>query len=967
MRFEVLGPVRASVGGRQVALGPHEQQRLLALLLAAPGGLTADRLVDELWGEAAPPSARHLVQVYVSRLRAALGPTGTESCIRHEGGRYSLLVAPEDVDARDVVARAREARARMASDPTGARSMLAALERLWRGTAYQGLAEGSPLLEAEVARLEALRREIVVDRVGADLQLGRHAEVVAELERLTAEHPFAEDLWHHRMLALYRCGRAAEALQACRDLRDLLAGDLGVDPCVEVRDLERRILAQDPELRWQPPAPRSNLPMPQTSFVGRAREIATVCELVGEQRVVTLTGPGGIGKTRLAIEVAGRVRGSFPDGIVWIDLSPVDDPSMVLPEVARALGVISVPAHQLLEVIGRSLARRRALLVLDNCELVAPAVAELVSAVLPVAPTLRVLVTSRVPMHLSAEVRWPVPGLSWTVVRAIGEGGLPDAVRLFADRARAVGQATGLEAGDLAAAAELCRRLDGMPLAIEMAASRTDVLSVAELLDTLGDRAIVLQSTMVDVPARHRSLEAALDWSYQQLPASLRDAFDRASAFVGTFDLDAATAVACRADDARASADVMTGLLDASLLSSDRLDGRRGFRMLQSVRAYGRSHLVARGEVDSADEAHGEHFLSLLVRAGQDLQTPAFAHWVERLTLCYPDVRQALAWSLAHQPRARTLDAALGLFGFWYRTGNPGEADVWSAVMLEGSEGAAPESLAAAHLCRAFACDLLTRAEEGAAHADQAAGLYRGAGDLPGLALALWGRSSLALQMGDIVTVEQRCADALEVWATAGNRWGRAAPLATLALARVGAGAPAAARAMAEEALALHRELGDIPGQTVLNPLPLIALALGDPDAAQGYAADMVEAAAGTGWLAPALGHLAAALIAQGDLGRGREVAGRALLVALDAGLEIHFRIALRDLSLMACRRGDVESAAILLGASRRDLPQYALDRRIYSDVEGACRARFGQEGTDALMARGLAMPHAALVDLALA
>ena len=715
--------------------------------------------------------------------------------------------------------------------------------------------------------------------------------------------------------------------------------------------------------------------------MGRAREIATVTELVGERRLVTLTGPGGIGKTRLAIEVAGRVRGAFPDGIVWIDLSPVDDPALLLPEVARALGVMSTPADQLLEVIGRALARRQALLVLDNCELVAPAVAELVAAVLPDAPLLRVLVTSRVPLHLSAEVRWPVPGLSWTVGNALGEdalpeehahpvqGPLPDAVRLFADRARAVGQATGLEPGDLAAAAELCRRLDGMPLAIEMAASRTDVLSVAELLDTLGDQALVLRSTMVDVPGRHRSLEAALDWSYQQLPAPQRDAFDRASAFVGTFDLDAATAVACRSHDPLASADVMTGLLDASLLSSERLDGRRGFRMLQSVRAYGRSHLVVRGETDSADEAHSDHFLSLLVRAGQDLQTPAFAGWVERLTLCYPDVRQALAWSLAHQPRARTLAAALGLFGFWYRTGDPREADVWSAACSRGVRAPHPASGRLRTFCRAFACDLLTRAEEGAAHADEAVRLFREAGDLPGLALALWARSSLALQMGDIVTAEQRWCRGPGGVGNDGEPLGARGPAGHSRPGPAsGAGDPAAARVVAEEALSLHRELGDIPGQTVLNPLPLVALAQGDIDAAQRYATDMVEVAAGTGWHASALGFLVAALIARGDLGGARDAAGRALLSAFDSGLEIHFRIALRNLGLLACRRDDLETAAILVGASRRDLPQYALDRQIYGEVEGACRARLGGGAeTDALMDRGLAMSHTALVDLALA
>ena len=484
-----------------------------------------------------------------------------------------------------------------------------------------------------------------------------------------------------------------------------------------------------------------------------------------------------------------------------------------------------------------------------------------------------------------------------------------------------------------------------MPLAIEMAASRTDVLTVAELLDTLGDQALVLRSTMVDVPGRHRSLEAALDWSYQQLPAPQRDAFDRASAFVGTFDLDAATAVACRSDDPLASADVMTGLLDASLLSSERLDGRRGFRMLQSVRAYGRSHLVVRGETDSADEAHSDHFLSLLVRAGQDLQTPAFAGWVERLTLCYPDVRQALAWSLAHQPRARTLAAALGLFGFWYRTGDPREADVWSAAMLEGSHGAPPGLRAAAHLGCVFACDLLTRPVEGAEHADEAIRLFREAGDLRGLALALWGRTSVAVHVGDLLTAERCGTEALEVCAATGNRWGRAAPLSNLALARLMAGSPGAAQAMAEEALALHRELGDIPGQTVLNPLPLIALAQGDIEAAERHASDSVAVSAGTSWHAAALGFLVEALIARGDVHRAGEVARRELLEALDAGLENHFRIALRNLAQLASRLDDLERAATLVGASRRGMPQYGLDPRIYARLKEPAAQGWGWSG----------------------
>jgi len=245
--------------------------------------------------------------------------------------------------------------------------------------------------------------------------------------------------------------------------------------------------------------------------------------------------------------------------------------------------------------------------------------------------------------------------------------------------------------------------------------------------------------------------------------------------------------------------------------------------------------------------------------------------------------------------------------------------------------------------------------------------LFREAGDLRGLALALWARTSVAIHVGDLLTAVRCGTEALDVCATTGNRWGRASVLSNLALARLMEGSPEAAQAMAEEALALHRELGDIPGQTVLNPLPLIALAMGDIEAAERHASDSVAVSVGTSWHAGALGFLVGALIARGDLHRAGEAARSELLEALDAGLENHFRIALRNLAQLSSRLDDLERAATLVGASRRGMPQYGLDPRVYAEVEGACRARLGRERADALMDRGLAMSHSALVDLALA
>jgi hypothetical protein len=287
--------------------------------------------------------------------------------------------------------------------------------------------------------------------------------------------------------------------------------------------------------------------------------------------------------------------------------------------------------------------------------------------------------------------------------------------------------------------------------------------------------------------------------------------------------------------------------------------------------------------------------------------------------------------------------------------------------MLAGSEGAPPGLRAAAHICAAFACDLLDRPGEDVEHANEAIKLFRASGDRGGLAMSLWARTSAAIHVGDLVAAERFGAEALEVCAEAGSRWGRAAPLSNLALARVMGGDPGTARVMAEEALVLHRELDDIPGQTVLNPLPLIALAEGDIEAAQRYASDMVDVAAGTGWHAAALGFLVEALIARGDLTGADDAARRELLEALDAGLESHFRMALRNIALLASRRDDLDRAATLVGASRRGMPRWGLDPRIYSEVEGTCRARLGRERADVLMDRGHTMSHTALVELALA
>jgi hypothetical protein len=287
--------------------------------------------------------------------------------------------------------------------------------------------------------------------------------------------------------------------------------------------------------------------------------------------------------------------------------------------------------------------------------------------------------------------------------------------------------------------------------------------------------------------------------------------------------------------------------------------------------------------------------------------------------------------------------------------------------MLDRSEEAPHGWRAAAHMCKAFACDLLTRAEQGAEHADQAIRLFAAAGDDRGLATALWGRASLAMQLGDGATAVRCCQESLANCERRGDRWGRAAPLATLALLSLfGPGDLGVARVMAEEALLLHRELGDLPGQTVLNPLPLLALRQGDHDAARRSAAEMVEIAGGTGWEAASLSAWVEVLITSGTPEQAQAAAERQLLRALDAGLENHFRMALRNLALLAARRGEARRAAVLLGGSRRNMPSYGMVPEVYAEVQSICRQALGAQAADAAEAWGGSMSHAELVDAVL-
>ena len=969
MEFDILGPLRVSSADGALELGPPAQRTLLMVLLTSPNlSVSDDRLADELWGDEPPRSAHHLVQVYVSRLRALLDSPDGPRIVR-EGSGYVLRVGPNELDAERflaAVARGRELRDR---DPEAADRILAHAMRLWRGAPFADFPEPAPAVREHARYLERRHLEALETWVEVRLQLGRHHELVPELSELVERYPYDEALHAQLVLALYRCGRQADALQTARALQVRLREELGIDASRQVRDLHRDVLLQAPQLSLEPPEPPGNLPTWLTSFVGRRRELQEVAALLDAGRLLTLTGPGGIGKTRLALEVARRVRAQFPGGVWWIDLGQVLDPGSVLDEVARTLGVRATAGVELGDALTRALSRRRALLLLDNCEHVVAEVAEMVAGILSATAGPRVLATSRTPLGIERERRWSVPPLTLPPESgSVAELADADAVHLFVERGRSAVPSFALSADNADAVAEVCRRLDGVSLAIEMAAARLSVLAPDEIVRRLDQRFALLELPAVREPTRHRTLEAALDASYVLLPEDKRTVFERLSTFVGPFDLDAAAAVGSSDGEPsdRALAGV-TALVRASLLTPESDGGETRYRLLESLREYGAARLRKRGAEDEARRAHAEYHLDLAAQAGVVVGTPDFAPWVGRLAPSHAELRQALAWSLEHEGREVTLRAVPALREFWFRRGDAREAARWTAKMLEGDLEAVPaDLLAEVHNAAGFAADLAMDFPAAASHLDEAIRLSREAGYAHGLVFGLWARAAAAFALGDVETMRRYAMEGLATCERVDDRWGRAGPLAILGNASLfAAGELPEARTWLEEALPLYRELGDVGGLVILTLAPLSETARrqGDHEAAERFAAEALEVASGTAWEAAALVQHALVPDELDDVEVATAAALRGLRLALDTGLEQWFRLGLRELARTNARQAMWEEAATLLAASRQGLPALLLDPAVLGPIEQRCRAALGDDRFVELAARGKAMSHDELMD----
>lgn len=697
-------------------------ETLLALLAMRPGSpVSADALIEELWAGEPPDGAPTTLRSYVSRLRSALGDA---TLIERVSAGYVLHLPADRVDIPRFEARVREGGALLERGRhRRAGEVLRSALALWRGRPFDGIPSDG-VFGPEVARLEELRMHALQSRIEADLEIGRSSELVEELEALLAEDPFQERLWRQLMVALYRAGRQADALDAYHRARTHLDDQLGIDPGQDLRELEAAILRQD-----VPPALGSRdgagaLPVPLASFVGRRREIEEVLDLMRRARLVTLVGVGGVGKTRLALEAARRAIDELADEVVFVDVAAISDPALVASHVAASLGVDEVPGRDLVGDLERRVGSSDLLIVLDNCEHLRGPVASLTQRLLAGSPDLRILATSREVLDITGEAPYPVAPLSLPVAEDDPESIRgSEAVRLLLDRATLTRRDLRVDAAAYATAARICRELDGLPLAIELAAARTKALSLDEIAERLRDRFRFLVSWRRLSAARHRTLREAMDWSHDLLAADEQRLLARLSVFPAGATLASIAAVCLDGDEIEAER-LLERLADASLVEPT--DGPRGtrYRLLETVRQYA----AERSSDDERAESSRRHaaWAADIARATNLALEGSGRYDFELARTELPSIRAAIQWSIDADP-ALGLEIACALERFWV-IHHPREGiGVFTALLADDG---IPDRLRARGLrCRGGCRYFLGGFDEGLRDYEAALAIHRRAGD----------------------------------------------------------------------------------------------------------------------------------------------------------------------------------------------------------------------------------------------
>ncbi|GAA3818767.1 BTAD domain-containing putative transcriptional regulator [Streptomyces coacervatus] len=868
MRFGILGPldIRTDDGTPLDPGGPRPRALLTLLLLDADRAVSTQRLTDGLYGAEPPAGAAGALQSQVSRLRRRLAP---HTDIEAGPGGYRVVAPPDSVDAHRFERLSREGRAALtAGDHARAAPLLREALALWRGPALPDV----PDAHAEAARLDELRLAAVQDRIEADLALGGGPELVPELRTLLSAHPLSERLYGQLMRALHAGGRPAEALTVYEDARRTLADELGTDPSPELSALHLELLqGGGPE--------RHRLPVQLTRFVGRESELTRIAGLLADARLVTLTGPGGAGKTRLAIEAADR-----QSDVCFVELAPVTDGKQIPYAVLTALGVregFRTAATDSTDRLLAALEDRKLLLVLDNCEHLVEEAARIAALLLGSCPGVRVLATSRESLGITGEVLVPVPPLPQE-----------PAVRLFVDRARAV--RPGFEAH--ARVPGICAALDGLPLAIELAAARLRTLTPDELADRLDDRFRLLSRGDRSKAPRHRTLRAVVEWSWDLLDEEERELARRLTVFSGGATLEAVEAV-CGLSYPE---DVLASLVEKSFLEVS--EGR--YRMLETIRAFAAEDAEDARDAEDRGDAHAGYFLRLAEEADPHLRGGGQLPWLARLAAEHVNLDAALS----HLVR-RDTDSALRLMGplswFWRLRGVHGERVATARELLAAVGDAPRPGLEEEYvLCAINALSGAGGEPELIARVDAVLHAYQGPLRLP-YVLVLWA-----------VAAGPRPADEAHALTLAGDSpWARALLDVGLGFRTQYAGRPLEAEECFDRALAGFRATGDRWGMAnCLDPLGMLAHTRGESERAlelldEGLA--HVRELAAPEETADLLRTRATVLLHRGDTAAAVAHFEQALTLARGAGLPDKVAAARRGLGDAARLSGDTAHARV--------------------------------------------------------
>lgn len=953
VEFGVLGPLQVRTGEgadtRTIDIRRGIPRTLLTVLLLHAGEtVSASALADVLWGDDQPRNPANALQIQISYLRKQLGADATVQPIVTQPGGYALAIERDQIDAHRFE---RSVRAASRSSPTDREEMLVALGELddalalWRGDALADVT-GEPFAIGEAARLEELRLTAFELRHELMLGVGRHHELAGELSALISEHPLREQLHEQLLVALYRSGRQADALRAYDHARVHLLEELGIDPGPRLQELERRILNQDPTLLWtpstapapimaasavdesvpsRPPArPTATIPIAVTALVGRDIEVARIRKLLERSRIVTLTGPAGAGKSRLALEVAAARKVSTD---VWfVDLAGVADPDVVAASVASALAVPIVPGDDAASSVAASLASCTGLLVLDTCEHVVRAAAQLAGRILRQAAEVRVLATSRRPLGITGEIAWPVPPLALPPPDACSfdaVAGYP-AVELFVERAASVRPDFELTDANAADVAAICLALDGLPLAIELAAARADVLTPQAIRGRLMNRFELLVDGSSDTSARQQTLRAAIDWSVGLLDERERSFFAQLGVVAGTFDLEAAAALAATTPEDALT--LLTALVRQSMIAAI---GDDRYRLLDTLRAYALETLESL-DADDTRQRHADYHVALAERAERGIQGAEQLAWLDRLRMDVPEHRAALEWLVSNGDGVRAARLAGALGWFWTLDGMLAEANrrleqvlafddlppavrgkvVWSLALLAASLG---------EFQRAHAL------------AEQSVELGKQSGDLVVTGCGLNARAVIEWALGDLD--RSRCTrdGAIAAFTAADHEWGLALCHVLQARTAIDRNDPQADE-HAERGLVSARATGDLHLVGIaLEQVTRLALRAGRIETAIRGAIEAVEVQERIGYTEGViaslhlLGHAALAAV-DADAAEAHHI--RALRLGMTIGHAAAMCEALEGLAQVAAIRNDRTNAVLLLQLAEHHRAVRALPRR---------------------------------------